>query len=94
MTHDWATGFDDAVASKGKTAADTDMALTSTVGSAKVDTFYSDADRGIKRAVDDRKWKHLQSTPYDPQNNSIIERTNKTAVEGARCLLKQSGLPT
>jgi transposase InsO family protein len=34
------------------------------------------------------------SAPYNPQQNGVIERCNKTVVEVARALLKQRGMPT
>ncbi|MBW0538093.1 hypothetical protein O181_077808 [Austropuccinia psidii MF-1] len=36
---------------------------------------------------------HLVTSPYTPQQNPIAERGNRTTVNKARCLLKESGLP-
>ncbi|MBW0506777.1 hypothetical protein O181_046492 [Austropuccinia psidii MF-1] len=36
---------------------------------------------------------HLVTSPYTPQQNHIAERGNRTTVNKARCLLKESGLP-
>lgn len=33
------------------------------------------------------------SVPYNPQQNGVSERKNRTLMETARCLLMQSGLP-
>ena len=35
---------------------------------------------------------HLTTAPYHPENNPFAERGNRTTVEKARCLLKDSGL--
>lgn len=37
---------------------------------------------------------HRLTVPYTPQQNGVSERKNRTLVEGARCLLIQSKLPT
>ncbi|MBW0543096.1 hypothetical protein O181_082811 [Austropuccinia psidii MF-1] len=36
---------------------------------------------------------HLVTSSYTPQQNPIAERGNRTTVNKARCLLKDSGLP-
>ncbi|MBW0467242.1 hypothetical protein O181_006957 [Austropuccinia psidii MF-1] len=36
---------------------------------------------------------HLVTSPYTPQQNPLAERGNRTTVNKARCLLKDSGLP-
>ena len=36
---------------------------------------------------------HLTSTPHRPESNGVVERFNQLIVDGARCLLLQSGLP-
>ena len=50
---------------------------------ATIDDFLK--ERGIIRRL---------SVPYNPQQNGVVERRNRTLVEMARCLLLQSGLPT
>ncbi|PLW26977.1 hypothetical protein PCASD_23030 [Puccinia coronata f. sp. avenae] len=35
---------------------------------------------------------HLTTAPYHPENNPFAERGNRTTVEKARCILKDSGL--
>jgi hypothetical protein len=42
------------------------------------------ADQGIQRHY---------STPYNPQQNGVVERRNQTVVGMARALLKQRGMP-
>eukprot|EP00975_Prorocentrum_lima_P065782 12905466-Prorocentrum_lima.AAC.1 len=36
---------------------------------------------------------HDHSIPGMPRSNSLVERANRTVLEGARCLLSQAGLP-
>jgi transposase InsO family protein len=42
------------------------------------------ADEGVQRHY---------STPYNPQQNDVVERRNQTVVGMARALLKQRGMP-
>jgi len=37
--------------------------------------------------------RHDTSNPHRSETNGLIERINRTVIEGARCLLYQSGLP-
>jgi transposase InsO family protein len=37
---------------------------------------------------------HLYSTPYNPQQNNVIERRNQTVMRMAQAVLKQRGIPT
>lgn len=41
--------------------------------------------RGIRRRV---------TVPYNPEQNGVAERKNRSLIETARCLLSQSGLPS
>ena len=36
----------------------------------------------------------LTFTPHRPESNGVVERFNQLIVDGARCLLLQSGLPS
>jgi hypothetical protein len=36
---------------------------------------------------------HQHTTPYNPQQNDIVERRNETMVVTARSMLKAKGLP-
>ena len=93
VLHDTATTFDDCVGQDGKSAKSTYGSIAASVGQDELRCFYSDSSKELKRSIADLKGvNHMQSTPYDPQNNSIIERVNKSAVEGARCAIYQSGL--
>jgi hypothetical protein len=38
--------------------------------------------------------KHYTTTPYTPQQNGVVERRNQSAIEMARCLLKEMKVPS
>ena len=55
--------------------------------------FYSDNAPELKAAAQQELMVHLTSTPHRPESNGVVERFNQLIVDGARCLLLQSGLP-
>ena len=55
--------------------------------------MYTDNAPELIAAVSRPKLKHNTSTPYRSTANSIAERSIRTATEGTRTLLEQSGFP-
>lgn len=78
---------------KDKTAPEAIRALKYFVGEAVVRYLYTDNSLELASAANTLGWTHPTSTPYRPQNNSLIERQVRTMVEGTRAALLQSGLP-
>jgi len=72
--------------------------LAETERSCKLRAFHS--GRGgefnsieFREYCDEQGMKHFTTKPYTPQQNGVVERRNRTAVEMARCLLKSKGVP-
>ena len=72
---------------ESKSAHHTVMALREFYGEDQFYFFYSDNAPELKLML------HLTSTSDRPQSNGVIERFIELVVDGARCLLHQSGLP-
>ena len=63
-----------------------------------IKTFRSDNGREFtsnefKELCKDSGIKRELSTPYNPQQNGIIERKNRTIMEAARAMLHDQDLP-
>jgi len=48
--------------------------------------------RGFRKYLAESGIQHMISTPYNPSDNSLAERMNRTIVENARCILQDSRL--
>jgi len=64
----------------------------------KIKAFHTDNGKEFCNSIMDRVLKESDiqrrlTVPYTPEQNGVAERKNRTLVETARCLLKQSGLP-
>ncbi|CAK9818809.1 Retrovirus-related Pol polyprotein from transposon TNT 1-94 [Anthophora quadrimaculata] len=64
----------------------------------KIKVFQSDngkeyVNSRFDRFLKDNGIKRRLSVAYNPQQNGVAERKNRTIVETARCLIAQSGLP-
>ena len=81
------TSVGDVIPVKSKSALHTVMALREFYGEDQFYFFYSDNAPELKLML------HLTSTSDRPQSNGVIERFIELVVDGARCLLHQSGLP-
>lgn len=73
-------------------------ALVETQTGRKIKYLQSDNDREyINKRFDELLQKHgilrRLTAPYNPEQNSVAERKNRTLMETARCLLIQSRLP-
>ena len=62
-------------------------------GSEKIDHWYSDGAGEIHAACREEGTRHDKSDPNRHETNRVIERTNRTVIEGTRTVLFQSGLP-
>ena len=64
----------------------------------KIKTFWSDnggelTSNELKELCKDSGIKRELSTPYNPQQNGIVERKNRTIMEAARVMLHDQDLP-
>ena len=87
------TSIGDVIPVKSKSALHTVMALREFYAEDQFYFFYSDNAPELKSAASNEMMLHLTSTPNRPQSNGVIERFIQLVIDGARCLLHQSGLP-
>ena len=87
------TFIGDVIPVRSKSALHIVMALRGFYGEDQVYFFYSDNAPELKSAASNELMLHLTSTPNRPQSNGVIERFIQLVIDGARCLLHQSGLP-
>ena len=64
----------------------------------KINTFLSDNGREFtsekfKKLCRDSRVKRELTTPYNPQQNGIVERKNRTIMEAARAMLHDQDFP-
>ncbi len=85
---DWVAAYP----SKRKTAENITMAVNDCKGSETVKRWYSGAPE-LHAACRKLGTRHDVSDPHRSGTNCRIERTNRTVIEGARCLLFQSSMP-
>ena len=90
---DRGTGWVGAYPCKTKNADDTRSCFQHFLGSIIPKKVYTDGSHEFKNALKSLGLPHDVATPHRPQTNGIAERAVKRILEGARCLLKQSGLP-
>ena len=93
VIRDKGTGWIGAYPSKRKSAEDIQTAVNSFKGSETVKRWYSDGAPELHSVCRTLGIRHDTSNPHRSETNGLIERTNRTVIEGARCLLYQSGLP-
>ena len=62
-------------------------------GATTIKRWYSDGAPGLHAVCRELGIRHDKSDPHRSETNGLIERTNRTIIEGARCLLYQSGMP-
>ena len=90
---DIGTSYGDMIVVRSKATNDTVMALREFYGDQPAFFFHSDNAPELKAASDQELMVHVASTPHRPESNGVIERFNQLLIDGARCLLLQSGLP-
>lgn len=61
--------------------------------SQKVELMHTDNSGELIKAVEQLGIIHQKALPYRPQSNGVAERAVRTALEGTRCALLQSGVP-
>ena len=93
VARDKGTGWIAAYPSKRKSADDIKMAVNDFKGSETTKRWYSDGAPELHAACRDLGIRHDKSDPHRSETNGQIERTNRTVIEGARCLLFQPGMP-
>ena len=93
VVRDNATGWIGAYPAKRKSAEDVTEAVQHFTGADKVKRWYSDGAPELHATCRKIGIRHDMSDPHRSETNGVIERTNRTVIEGARCLLFQSGLP-
>ena len=76
-----------------KAAEDIKVAVNDFKGSETIQRWYSDGAPELHAVCRELGIRHDISDPHRSETNGAIERTNGTVIEGARCLLFQSGLP-
>ena len=94
VVRDKATGWIGAYPAKRKSAEDITEAVNNFIGSDKVKRWYSDGAPELHATCRKIGIRHDMSDPHRSETNGVIERTNRTVIEGARCLLFQSRLLT
>ena len=93
MVKDKATDWIAAYPTRRKTAEDITEAVNDFKGADKIQRWYSDGAPELHAACRKLGIRHDKSDPHRSETNGLIERTNRTVIEGARCLLFQSGMP-
>ena len=88
-----ATDWIAAYPTRRKTAEDSTEAVNDFKGADKIQRWYSDGAPELHAACRKLGIRHDKSDPHRSETNGLIERTNRTVIEGARCLLFQSGMP-
>ena len=58
-----------------------------------IKTFQSDNGREFKELCKDSRIKRELTTPYNPQQNGVTERKNRTIMEAARAMLYDQDIP-
>ena len=87
------TSVGDVILVRSKSAHHTVMALRGFCAEDQFYLFYSDNAPELKSAASNGLMLHPTSTPNRPQSNGVIEIFIQLVIDGARCLLHQSGLP-
>ena len=77
---------------KGKTAKEVTAVVQDFKGAGKIQLWYSDGAPELHAACRDEGVRHDVSDPHRSETNGVIERTNRTVIEGTRACLFQSGL--
>ena len=90
---DRGTGWIAGYPSRGHSTSDILQSVLDFKGSAKISHWYSDGALELHAACVKEGIRHDIADSDRHESNGVIERTNRTIIEGTRCLLHQSGLP-
>jgi len=93
VTRDKATGWVAAYPSKRKSSEDVMEAVNNFKGPQPIKRWYSDGAPELHAVCRKLGIRHDTSDPHRSETNGFTEQTNRTIIEGARCLLFQSGMP-
>ena len=88
-----ATGWVAAYPSKRESDEHIMEAVNNYKGSDLVKRWYSDGAPELHAVCRTLGIRHDTSDPHRSETNGLIERTNRTVIEGALCMLFQSGMP-
>eukprot|EP00171_Calliarthron_tuberculosum_P003822 IDg3822t1 len=64
------------------------------VRSLRTDNGTEYVNNAFKNYLSSKGIEHQTSAPYTPEQNGLAERTNRTLIEKARCMLRHADLPT
>ena len=93
VVRDRATGWIATYLAKKKSAEEIKSAVNDLKGSETIRRWYSDGAPELHAVCRELGFRHDISDPHRSETNGAIERTNRTVIEGTRCLLFQSGMP-
>jgi len=93
VVRDKATGWLAAYPAKRKSAEEILEAVNNFKGSETIARWYSDGAPELHSVCRKLGIRHDISDPHRSETNGLIDRTNRTLIEGARCLLFESGMP-
>ena len=84
----WIAGYP----APAKSAAESTVSLQHFIGKVKGVHMYTDESAELEAACRQLEITQDVSTPQRPQNNGVVERAARRAIEGTRCCLLPSGL--
>ena len=90
---DRGTGWTRAFPGANKTSQQMTQDILHFTGGQKIKRWYSDGADEIHAACVELGIRHDVSEPNRHESNGVIERANRTVIEGTRTILYQSGLP-
>jgi hypothetical protein len=93
VVRDRGTGWIASYPSKRKSAEDIKGAVNDFIGSDIVTRLYSVGAPELPAVCRVLGIRLVISDPHRSETNGVVERTNRTVIEGARCCLFQSGMP-
>lgn len=93
IARDRGTGWIAAYPAKRTSVEELKLAVHAFKGSEAIKRWYSDGAPELHATCRNIGIRHDTSDPHRSETNGAIERCNRTVIQGARCLLFQSGMP-
>ena len=93
VARDRGAGWTMAYPARNKSAEEIKVAAQDLVGSDEVKLWCSDGAPELHAVFREMGLRHDKSDPHRSETNGVIERTNRTVLEGTRTILFQSGMP-